>query len=413
MFEKTKSLTEVASDYVFELMKNNLSGNYVYHNYKHTEEVVDVVKKIALKSGLGSDEIEVAILAAWFHDTGFTKTAENHEDASIEIAKNFLKENNYRDENIQKVENCIKATKYPHNPKNLLEEIICDADLYHLGTKEYADKSDLLRVEWEKTNGKPYSNIDWLEKNIEFFTQHKFFTKYAKKTFDDVKEETFVKLQKKYRKRLGEREDSDKQKEKIEIEKQKLDAKKEAGSKAERGIETMFRNTVRTHVEFSGMADGKANIMISINTLIIGAIVTVLIRKLDVNPQLILPTFLLLSVSLVCIIFAVLVTRPKVTAGKFTRDDIHNKRTNLLFFGNFYNMNLEDFQWGMNQMMNDKEFLYGSMIKDFYFLGQVLGRKYKYLRICYTIFMYGLIASVIAYIIAFMLTPVQPVNLLD
>lgn len=175
----------------------------------------------------------------------------------------------------------------------------------------------------------------------------------------------------------------------------------------------MFRNTVRTHVEFSGLADGKANIMISINTLIIGAIVTVLIRKLDVNPQLIIPTFMLLVVSLVCIIFAVLVTRPKITTGRFTKDDIQKKRTNLLFFGNFYNMDLKDFEWGMNEMMNDKEFLYGSMIKDFYFLGQVLGRKYRYLRICYTIFMFGLIASVIAYIIAFMITPLQSMNLFD
>ena len=76
-------------------------------------------------------------------------------------------------------------------------------------------------------------------------------------------------------------------------------------------------------------------------------------------------------------------------------------------------MELKEFEWGMTEMMNNKEFLYGSMIKDFYYLGQILGRKYKYLRICYTIFMYGLIISVIAYIIAFMITPLQPVNLLD
>ena len=61
----------------------------------------------------------------------------------------------------------------------------------------------------------------------------------------------------------------------------------------------------------------------------------------------------------------------------FTKDDIMNKDTNLLFFGNFYKMNLKDFTWGMEEMMNNRDFLYGSMIKDFYFLGQVLGRKYK------------------------------------
>jgi hypothetical protein len=139
-----------------------------------------------------------------------------------------------------------------------------------------------------------------------------------------------------------------------------------------------------------------------------------MIRKLDSNPHLTIPTFLLLLVALICIIYAVLVTRPKITSGRFTKDDIYKKKTNLLFFGNFYNMELPDFEWGMKEMMNDKEFLYGSMIKDFYYLGQVLGRKYRNLRICYNIFMYGLIAAVIAYVLAFLLYPgATNLNLLE
>ena len=153
------------------------------------------------------------------------------------------------------------------------------------------------------------------------------------------------------------------------------------------------------------MADNKANIMISINTLIIGGIVTILMRKLDSNPHLIIPTFLLLTVSLVCIILAIRVTRPSLTEGKFTKEDIKQKKTNLLFFGNFYNMGLEDFSWGMKEMMNDRDYLYGSMIKDFYFLGQVLGKKYRYLRVCYTIFLIGLILSVIAFAIVYIFYP--------
>ncbi|MDQ3019313.1 MAG: DUF5706 domain-containing protein [Bacteroidota bacterium] len=412
MIQNNKNITEAASDYIFEIMKTKLPGVYVYHNYKHTEDVIDAIRKIGNKTGISDEDLEIVTLAGWFHDAGFTERSENHEDVSNEIARNFLKERNYKYENIEKVTGCINSTRYPQTPKNILEEILCDADLFHLGTKDYSDKSHLLRVEWEKTNNKQYSELDWLKINIDFLTTHKYFTKYAKRSLDDNKAETLIKLQKKYRKKIEEKDNDEKQKQKIDLEKQKMEAKKEANLKSDRGIETMFRNTVRTHVEFSGMADNKANIMISINTLIIGAIVTILIRKLDVNPQLTIPTFMLLLVSLICIVFGVLVTRPKVTEGRFTKDDIHNKKTNLLFFGNFYNMDLKDFEWGMNQMMNDKEFLYGSMIKDFYFLGQVLGRKYRYLRICYTIFMFGLIASVIAYIIAFMVTP-HPIDLLE
>ncbi len=413
MLQNNKSIIDSASDFVFELFKNKLPGVYVYHNYKHTEVVVEAIRKVGNKSDLNDEEHEIVALAGWFHDTGFTERNDNHEDASVAIAVNFLKQNNYKEENIEKVVGCINATRYPQAPKNLMEEVVCDADLFHLGNKDYDDKSDLLRVEWEKTNNKQYDEIDWLKINIDFLTSHKFFTRYARKALSDNKAEALVKLQKKYRKRIEERSSEEKQKEKIDIEKQKIEAKKEASARSDRGVETMFRNIVRTHVEFSGMADRKANIMISINTLIIGGIVTFLLRKLDTDPQLTIPTFMLLAVSLTCIVFAVRVTRPIVTKGTFTKDDIYKKRTNLLFFGNFYNMNITDFEWGMNELMNDKEYLYGSMVKDFYYLGQVLGIKYKRLRICYNIFMYGLIIAVVSYAVAFVLTPVQPLNLLQ
>jgi hypothetical protein len=64
-------------------------------------------------------------------------------------------------------------------------------------------------------------------------------------------------------------------------------------------------------------------------------------------------------------------------------------------------MSLEDYEHGLQEMMNDRDYLYGTMTKDIYFLGKVLGKKYRYLRVCYSIFMYGLIASVLAFGIAF------------
>lgn len=407
MEQNISNITEDASEFVFQLMKLKLPGIYVYHNFKHTSEVADHVRKISKKMDLSEDDTEIVTLAAYFHDIGFIEKVTNHEDIGAEIAEKFLKEKNYPENKIEKVKECIIATKYPPAPKNLLEEILCDSDLYHLGSKDYEDKTELLRVEWEKSENRIYSEMEWLKLNIDFLSNHKYYTKYAKKNLEDNKIASLLKLQKAYRKGTEKDEEERSKKERIEIDKLKIESKKDLSLKADRGIETMFRNTVRTHVEFSGMADNKANIMISINTLIIGGIVTVLLRKLDSNPQLIIPTLMLVIVSLVCIVFGVLVTRPNITSGKFTTEDIKMKRANLLFFGNFFNMGLKDFQWGMQEMMNDKEFLYGSMIKDFYFLGQVLGRKYKYLRICYTIFMFGLIASVIAYVIAFMFIPVQ------
>lgn len=214
---------------------------------------------------------------------------------------------------------------------------------------------------------------------MDFFISHNFFTKYAREKFDEQKNLHLTKLQKRYRKQLKKKESNKTKKEvnkvkkeKIEIDKEKLNSKKSSESKADRGIETMFRNVMRTHVSFSSMADNKANIMISVNTLLLTAIVAVLMRKLDTNPHLIAPTAIITIMSLVTLIYAILVTRPVVTAGIFTPEDIEKKQANLLFFGNFYNMKLKDFEWGMLEMMNDKDYLYGNMIKDFITLGRCL-----------------------------------------
>ena len=167
-----------------------------------------------------------------------------------------------------------------------------------------------------------------------------------------------------------------------------------------RGIETMFRTTSKNHMELSAIADNKANIMISINSIILSVMVSVLIRKLEEYPHMTVPAVMLTIVCLTTIVFAVLATRPNVSKGKFKRLDIVNKETNLLFFGNFHRMSLKDYQWGMKEMLQDADYLYGSMIKDIYFLGVVLGKKYRLLRMSYTIFMFGFVLSILGFIIA-------------
>ena len=172
----------------------------------------------------------------------------------------------------------------------------------------------------------------------------------------------------------------------------------------ERGVQTMFRTTSKNHLDLSAMADSKSHIMISVNSIIISVTLSVLIARISYYPHFIAPASLLLLTCLVSITLAILATRPSVSSGKFTEEDIRNKKTNLLFFGNFHQMQLEDYQWGMNQMIKDREYLYNTMMMDIYFLGVVLAKKYRYLRIAYTIFMWGLILSVIAFGLAALFT---------
>jgi hypothetical protein len=196
---------------------------------------------------------------------------------------------------------------------------------------------------------------------------------------------------------------SEKKFNKMEEELLKLRAKldKEKTLKPDRGVETLFRTTSHNHLLLSQMADNKANILITINSIILSILVTVLARKVDDIPLLIIPSVMIVTVCLTTMVFAILSTRPNITAGKFSRDDVKNKKINLLFFGNFHGMDIEDYEWSMKEMMKDGDYLYGSLIKDIYYLGKVLGKKYKFLRLAYNIFMFGFVLSVIAFTMVF------------
>lgn len=398
-------LIESVQDHITKYFSENLPEVNVYHNLFHTKAVVDEVNVIAKAENMKDEDLEILNVAAWFHDIGYVQKCVGHEEISIGYARKFLEQQNLSPDKINTVLNCILATKVPQSPKNKLEEILCDADLHHLGTKKFEEFGDMLRLEIEKRTGKVFSDVEWLEKSVNFYNQHKFFTDYAKTEYETQKQLNLMKLEKRLKKARKKYDQHELAEKKLELQEQKFQEKIKSEKKADRGIETMFRNVMRTHVEFSGMADSKANIMISVNTLIITLLVSILIRKLDSNPHLIIPTALLVTTSLITLVYAILVTRPKVSSGTFTIEDIKSKKTNLLFFGNFYKMSINDFSWGMKEMMNDKDYLYDSMIKDFYYLGQVLGLKYKHLRLCYTIFMYGMIISVIAFVIAFITYP--------
>lgn len=178
--------------------------------------------------------------------------------------------------------------------------------------------------------------------------------------------------------------------------------KKKKGKGYSRGVESMFRLTARNQISLSSIADNKSNILITVNALMMSISMTVLVTRFDEVPNIILPTLILLLFCLVTIIFAILSTRPNISSGTFNKEDIKQNKVNLLFFGNFYNMKLDDYEWAIGELMKNDDGLYSTMIKDQYSLGKVLAKKYKLLRIAYNVFMFGIIISVAAFVVAFM-----------
>ena len=190
---------------------------------------------------------------------------------------------------------------------------------------------------------------------------------------------------------------------KLNHKKEELSFKKNKVELPERGIETMFRVALRNHITLSDIADTKANILLSVNAIIISLVLSNLVSKLDnpSNDYLIWPTVIFTGFTVVSIILSILATRPNVTQGKFSKQDVAAKKVNLLFFGNFHKMELNEFEWAMGEMMQDRDYLYGSLTKDLYFLGLVLNRKYKLLRLTYSVFMVGIVVSVLSFAVAF------------
>lgn len=184
-----ESLTLLLSgveEFTSNLILKEVPPHIVYHDLLHTQEVAEAVCEIGLQCGLDTESIKILQISAWFHDTGHCKTALGHEEISAIIAENYLKD---LDRNLfEKIKGCILATKMPQNPQNLLQQIICDADLFSLGTPCFYDRSMLLKKEWEFLDNKKFSDIEFCEQNIRFLQQHQYFTPYGKTILTKGKE---------------------------------------------------------------------------------------------------------------------------------------------------------------------------------------------------------------------------------
>ncbi len=400
MTETQEQNLAAARHFVTDLYNNTLDPKFVFHNLDHTEDVADACSMMAEQYQLSDDDRYVLSLAAWFHDTGYTQGhAEGHEDVSVQIASDFLKQRGVEETVIQRVTSAILATRMPQSPLSQLEKILCDADLMHLATDDFKARNQLLKQERENLLGQKISRKEWRKGNIQFLESHKYFTDYGQQKLEVRKLDNLNEIRKKKdRKELEKETDTEAFPYVYEAVSKKSNAADVKNT--ERGVQTMFRTTSHNHLELSAMADSKSHILISVSSIILSVTLSFLISRLNYYPQYIIPTGILVAACVGAATFAILSTRPSISKGRFTEEDIRNKRTNLLFFGNFHRMELEDYQWGMNQMIKDKEYLYNTMMMDIYYLGVVLAKKYKYLRIAYTIFMWGLILAVIAFAFA-------------
>ena len=383
-----------AEAYARQFYKEKIPKEFRFHSLTHTEEVAATARELGTSFQLPKEELKDLTIATWFHDLGFYGGVDRHEERSAELAEKFLSENQYPAEHIHKVVECIKATGNGQVPSSEIGKIIKDADTSHVGKKEYFSKLPLLKTEWEVTQNRHFDEKQWLELNLSFLNNHKFYSAVGEQTFSDRKRKNILKLQSQLSSLL------EFQQEVVPLEENDEDISSHMPKKKpDRGIETMFRVTLRNHNQISRIADNKAGIMLSVNAIMLSIVVSSLAPKLDSNPRLIVPTVILILMCMLTVVFATLATRPKITSAEYSDQKFLDKKFNMLFFGNFYKLPLDKFEWGMDKLMKNEDLLYSSLSKDLYFLGIVLAKKYRYLRICYNIFVFGLVITAISFIL--------------
>ncbi|MDR0941343.1 MAG: HD domain-containing protein [Bacteroidales bacterium] len=169
--------------------------DYPYHNLAHVQDVVHDVQIIGRNEGVSNEELLVLKLAALFHDIGLTQSYKNHEAHSINIARTILANAHYTQAQIDQVCELINATRMPQSPKNLLEQIMCDADLDYLGHENYFPRSLDLYNEFVARGEVERNEQEWLKLQIKFLQKHSFFTKSEQQHREHIKQKHIEKLQ--------------------------------------------------------------------------------------------------------------------------------------------------------------------------------------------------------------------------
>lgn len=181
-------------NYITNYYKEFCDKRFTYHNLDHVKFVVDTVVEFGNGLNLNNEDVEILKIAAWFHDIGHFSSKEEHEKISANTAKSYLEIVDYPKDKIDSVTKCIIATDLAVQPTNILEMIIKDADLSHLGSNNYITYGDNLLEEFIKRKICSIDYNSWLKSSIEFFEKHQYYTAYAKNLYEKQKAINLAKL---------------------------------------------------------------------------------------------------------------------------------------------------------------------------------------------------------------------------
>ena len=383
---------------VFELFKSNPDSRLVYHNYEFSAKLVDTIKEVAGDINLPLQSVEMLCIAAWFYPTGYLFNYMQPIETAVQNVTKFLEEEDYPKAKTEKIKDFIRLIGAKKVPITSEQEVFHDA-FYGLNHGElFSTRSSLLQLEEEFLQKTTFPKEQWIQLQLQKLLQTKFYTPYGKLTFESALADNLLALKGQLQKL--------KKKKNIFLP-EELNIFQHIEDKVpDRAIQTFFRANYRNHINLSAIADNKANIMISVNAILLSVMISLLSYQnvAETKPMILMAVLIFFVTGLTSLIFAVLSARPKVTSLNNKVKNEKDIKKNIVFFGNFVHLDLDQYEEAMDAVFRDGELMYGNMVRDLYYLGKVLDKKYKYLTTSYNIFMVGFVATSITLLIAIMFT---------
>lgn len=186
------------------MLLRDLPATYSFHNLEHTKCVVRAAKVIGRASQLSEEQLDIVLIAAWFHDVGYVDCPYGHEKHSASIAEKMLTYWGADKHKASDVSRTIVATTMPQCPTDIMGMVLCDADLAHLASKDYEAKALKLWQEFNATHDvRLASERSWLQQNIDFLKEHRYFTHYGKTILHARKKVTLNKLIRQFGKQVS------------------------------------------------------------------------------------------------------------------------------------------------------------------------------------------------------------------
>ncbi|MDW3651867.1 MAG: DUF5706 domain-containing protein [Bacteroidia bacterium] len=376
-----------AETHVEKLIINKRAPGHVFHNLKFRKVFIKESKKLLKRANLKEETSNLLMLAACFKDISRGIKEGSLVENSIQMLETFLAPYDCSPEQIKQLKALLSGEIQKDPEWILASNILHDAEWAFAGKKKFFKKVDLLLLECKNLTSRPIEERLWYKELMKRLLHNRFLTPWAidwytkRKNKNLLKLKSFIKNLKKEHKRF------------------------KAGKDFGRGIDTAYRITLKNHTDLSRIADGKANMIISINTLILSVLITGLTAGLSIDsfsqginfPNYI-PVIILLLSSLLATTFAVFSAVPTINSLKeFSPGDMD--RENMLFFGNFLSIEENKFVNYFRGLRTDQEKLYDNLSRDLYGLGKVLRKKYHLLGISYRVFIGGLIGSFLSFLV--------------